>query len=123
VLKTIGLVIVATVVGGLGHVLLAKGMRFGGDLTDVGAARLWPMLWGALTNPWVLAGVALQALFFFAYLVLLSRADLTQVLPMTALDYVVVALLAQLVLAEAVTGMRWLGIALILVGVALVSRS
>jgi drug/metabolite transporter (DMT)-like permease len=122
-LKTLGLVIGATMVGGLGHVLLAKGMRVGGDLIEAGAGRLWPMLWGALTNPWVLVGVALQALFFFVYLALLSRADVTQVLPMMALDYVVVALLAQLLLAEAVTGVRWLGIALIVVGVALVSRS
>jgi len=123
VLKTLVVVILATVVGGLGHVLLAKGMRAGGDLTEAAAGRLGAMLWTALTNPWVLAGVALQALFFFVYLALLSRADLTQVLPMTALDYVVVAVLAQLVLAETVTGVRWLGIALIVVGVALVSRS
>jgi drug/metabolite transporter (DMT)-like permease len=123
VLKTLGLVVVAAVVGGLGHVLLAKGMRIGGDLTEVGAGRLGAMLWSALTNPWVVAGVALQAAFFLLYLVLLSRADLTQVLPLTALDYVVVALLAQLVLTEAVTGVRWAGILLIVVGVALVSRS
>jgi uncharacterized membrane protein len=42
---------------------------------------------------------------------------------MTALDYVVVALLARLVLAEAVTPARWAGIALIIIGVVLVSRT
>jgi uncharacterized membrane protein len=57
------------------------------------------------------------------YLTLLSRADVSQILPMTALDYIVVALLAQVILAEPVTGARWAGILLIVIGVALVSRT
>jgi uncharacterized membrane protein len=77
----------------------------------------------ALANPWLVTGVALQAFFFFTYLTLLSRADVSQILPMTALDYIVVALLAQAFLAEPVTGTRWAGIVLIVLGVALVSRT
>jgi uncharacterized membrane protein len=69
------------------------------------------------------AGVALQAAFFFLYLTLLSRADVSRVLPMTAFDYIVVALLAQLVLAEPVTAARWTGIGFIVLGVFLVSRT
>ncbi len=42
-----------------------------------------------------LLGVALQAAFFFMYLTLLSRADVSKILPMTAFDYIVVAVLAQ----------------------------
>jgi uncharacterized membrane protein len=67
--------------------------------------------------------VALQASFFALYLALLSRADVSQVLPLTALDYIVVALLAQWLLGEGVTMVRWAGIAFIVVGVALVSRT
>jgi uncharacterized membrane protein len=77
----------------------------------------------AATNPWVLLGVALQASFFFLYVTLLSRADVSKVLPMTAFDYIVVALLAQSLLAEPVTAARWAGIGLIVAGVALVSNS
>ena len=57
------------------------------------------------------------------YLTLLSRASVSQVLPLTAIDYVVVAFLAQLLLAEAVTPARWAGILLIGAGVFLVSRT
>jgi uncharacterized membrane protein len=57
------------------------------------------------------------------YLTLLTRADVSQILPLTALDYIVVAVLAQVFLAEPVTGARWLGIGLIVAGVALVSRT
>ena len=57
------------------------------------------------------------------YLTLLSRAPVTQVLPLTAVDYIVVALVARLLLAEVVTPTRWAGILLIVVGVFLVSRT
>jgi uncharacterized membrane protein len=123
VIKTLVLVHIAAVLGGAGHVLLAKGMRPGGDMIEAPAHRLGSMVKRAVTNPWLLFGVLLQATFFFMYLVLLSRADVSKILPMTALDYIVVALLAQLMLAEAVTGARWAGIGLIVIGVFLVSRT
>jgi drug/metabolite transporter (DMT)-like permease len=122
-LKTVVLIVIASVLGGAGHVLLSKGMKSIGDLTESAADRLAPMVWNAITNPWVLFGVALQACFFFMYLALLSRAAITQVLPMTAIDYIVVALLAQAVLAETVTPVRWAGIGCIVLGVCLVSQS
>ena len=93
-LKTFILVVIATVLGGAGHVMLSKGMKTVGDLTESTSDRVAPMVWHAVSNPWVLLAVALQACFFFKYLALLSRAAITQVLPMTAVDYIVVALLA-----------------------------
>ncbi len=122
-LKTFVLVIIAATIGGTGHVLLAKGMRPVGDLTDATSDRLAGMIARALSNPWLLLGVALQAGFFVMYLTLLSRADVSLVLPMTAMDYIAVALLASLLLGEPVTAARWAGIALIVGGVFLVSRS
>jgi drug/metabolite transporter (DMT)-like permease len=122
-LKTFLLVLVAALVGGTGHVLLSKGMKTVGDLTQAPGPLLGGMLARAVSSPWLLLGVTLQATFFVLYLTLLSRANVSQVLPMTALDYVVVAFLAQLLLAEAVTPARWLGIGFIVVGVFLVSRT
>jgi len=122
-LKTVVLVVIAVVISGAGHVMLSKGMRSVGDLTDSAAGRLPAMVWSAVSNPWVLLGVALQACFFFMYLALLSRTAVSQLLPMTALDYVVVALLAHAFLAEAVTPVRWAGIACIVAGVFFVSQS
>ncbi|PYN76576.1 MAG: hypothetical protein DMD97_11715 [Candidatus Rokuibacteriota bacterium] len=121
--KTLVLVLIATLISGTGHVLLSKGMRSVGDLTEAPALRLGAMVAAALTSPWLLLGVALQAAFFVMYLTLLSRAPVTQVLPLTAVDYIVVALVARLVLAEAVTPTRWAGILLIVAGVFLVSRT
>jgi len=52
---------------------------------------------------------------------LLSWADLSYVLPVTSIGYVVVALLGKVMLNEQITARRWAGIALIMAGVALVS--
>lgn len=122
-IKTLVLILIAGLLGGTGHVMLAKGMKTVGDLTEAPSARLGGMVGRVVTNPWVLLGVVLQASFFFLYLTLLSRAPVSQVLPMTAFDYIVVALLAQILLAEAVTPARWAGIGFIVVGVFLVSRT
>jgi uncharacterized membrane protein len=122
-LKTFILVLIAAIIGGTGHVFLAKGMKTVGDLTEAPTARLGGMVARALSNGWLLLGVALQATFFTLYLTLLSRAEVSQVLPMTAIDYIVVALLAYAVLGEAVTAARWMGIALIVAGVFLVTRT
>lgn len=122
-LKTFALVLVAVLLGGTGHVMLSKGMRTVGDLTEAGFSRLGPMIGRAVTSPWVLLGVALQASFFLLYLTLLSRAEVSQLLPMTAMDYIVVALLARILLAESVTPVRWAGIGFIVVGVVLITRS
>jgi drug/metabolite transporter (DMT)-like permease len=123
VIKTLVLVLIAGLLGGTGHVMLSKGMKTIGDLTEAEASAVGGMIGRVISNPWVLLGVALQAGFFFMYLTLLSRADVSKILPMTAFDYIVVALLAQLVLAEPVTPARWTGIGFIVLGVFMVSRT
>jgi drug/metabolite transporter (DMT)-like permease len=123
VIKTLGLVFIAAVLGGTGHVMLSKAMKTVGDLTEAPTSVMGGMIARALGNPWLVLGVALQAGFFLMYLTLLSRADVSKILPMTALDYIVVAVLASLVLAEPVTPARWTGIGFIVVGVALVART
>jgi len=123
VIKTLVLVVIACVLGGAGHVLLSKGMRTVPDLTEAPTGLLGGLLARALGNPWTLLGVLLQASFFVMYLTLLSRAEVSKILPMTAVDYIVVAILAQYVLGELVTPGRWAGIGLIVAGVYLVSRT
>ena len=122
-IKTLVLVVIATVLGGTGHVLLSKGMRTVPDLTEAPTGLIAGLLARALANPWTLLGVLLQAVFFVMYLTLLSRADVSKILPMTAFDYIVVAVLAHLILAEPVTPARWTGIGCIVFGVFLVSRT
>jgi drug/metabolite transporter (DMT)-like permease len=78
---------------------------------------------GALLQPWVMLGVALLIVWQLSRMTLLSWADLSYVLPVTSVGYVVVALIGKVLLHEAITGRRWAGIVLIMAGVALVGGS
>jgi uncharacterized membrane protein len=76
-----------------------------------------------LFRPWVTLGVLLLILWMLSRMALLSWADLSYVLPVTSIGYVLVALTGKLLLHEDITGKRWAGILLIVAGVALVSGS
>src|SRR5437868_531331 len=73
-----------------------------------------------LFQPWVALGVVLLIVWQLSRMALLSWADLSYVLPVTSVGYVVVALLGKLMLNEAISPRRWMGILLIVAGVALV---
>ena len=99
-----------------GEVLEAAGMRRHGEIRDFrpGAIRL-------ARNRFVIAAVAAMAVSFFAYLGLLTIADLSFAVPATAVTYVLETVLAKYVLKEHVSWLRWVGAALVICGVALVS--
>src|ERR1700676_3854786 len=75
----------------------------------------------AIFTPWVMLGILLLILWLMSRMALLSWADLSYVLPVTSIGYVLVALAGKLLLNEQITGKRWAGILLIVAGVALVS--
>jgi drug/metabolite transporter (DMT)-like permease len=75
----------------------------------------------ALFQPYVAIGVLLLILWQLSRMTLLSWADLSYVLPVTSIGYVVVAFIGRLLLNEPITATRWAGIGLIVAGVALVS--
>lgn len=65
-------------------------------------------------------GIGLLSVSFFSLLTLLSWENVSFVIPATALSYAVGALGAQFLLGERVSGVRWAGVALVCIGVALV---
>jgi uncharacterized membrane protein len=75
----------------------------------------------ALFLPHVALGVALLVLWMMSRMALLSWADLSYMLPVTSIGYVLVALAGKTLLHETITLQRWMGILLIMSGVALVS--
>jgi drug/metabolite transporter (DMT)-like permease len=77
----------------------------------------------ALFQPLVALGVLLLIVWQLSRMALLSWADLSYVLPVTSVGYVVVALIGKVLLHESITGRRWAGIVLIVAGVALVGGS
>lgn len=105
--------------GSAGDFCLKRGMD---KLSPISMENL-TTVFQALRQPQVLIGIVLLIGFFSAYLNALSWADLTFVLPSTAMGYIVVALLSKFVLHEQITAYRWAGIALIVAGVGFVTQS
>jgi uncharacterized membrane protein len=81
--------------------------------------------WGMKSEGYTIAavGVVILILWLLARMTLLSWADLSWVLPVTAIGYVLSALAGQVFFGEQVTGARWLGTALIAGGSAIVGAS
>lgn len=122
-LKTIVLMIMAVTAGTVGDLLLAKGMKELGDLSTMNLRGIMEATLRAMTEWKIVVGTAMLALFFFLWLAVLSWEDLSVALPLQALNYVLVALLAKYLLHEQVSPLRWAGIILVCIGVMLITKS
>jgi uncharacterized membrane protein len=71
-------------------------------------------------SPWVLLGTTLLVLWLLSRMTLLSWADLSYVLPVTSIGYVLTAFLGKYFFAEQITWQRWLGTLAIMIGMILV---
>jgi drug/metabolite transporter (DMT)-like permease len=104
-----------------GDVFNTAGMKRHGEVEDFSPRNFLPLLWGILTNPLVIAGLAAMALSFFALLALLSIANVSFAIPATAASYLLEIALAKYVLKEEIGWKRWIGASLVAFGVLLIS--
>lgn len=77
----------------------------------------------AMLNPYVALGIVALILSLLTRMALFSLADLSFVLPVTAIGYVISVFLGKFFLRETVTHQRWLGTLLIFAGAALVGTT
>jgi len=77
----------------------------------------------AMASPFVTLGIAMLILSLLTRLALLSMADLSFVLPVTAIGYVLATLFGQTFLHETVTARQWMGTVLIFLGTGLVGST
>ena len=121
--KTYVLLSLMVCFGSTGDTLLAKGMKQVGELSASSLAALADFFLRALATPTVWLGVGCLLLFFLSYMVVLTWADFSYVLPASAAGYAVVPLLGHLLLGETVSTVRWAGVVLICMGVFLVGNT
>ncbi len=120
-MKTALMVAVIVLADSASDVLLTKGIKQVGEISNVGLRELIPLVRKALVNRYFLSAIFFMAVAFFSFLAVLSWADLSFVFPTTSLVYVVGTLGAKFVLKETVTAQRWAGTLLVCMGVALTS--
>lgn len=121
--KILIILIFALCVEAVGVVFLSKGLKQIGEVQTISAREIGRIIARGTTNGSILIGVALEAAFFGALLYLLSQRDVSLIWPLTSLGFVITALAAKFFLKEEVSAARWAGVALIVVGAALVSYS
>lgn len=117
--KTQILVVLVILTNVFGNIFLSRGMHQVGRI--VSASPLDYLR--AFANPWTALGIAILAVWMLSDLALLSRADLSFVLPVTASAYVLVAILGHFLLHDHISWARWAGILLITGGVVLAEET
>jgi len=118
-LKVFVLAFAVILFNSVGNLSLAWGMKHVGEamaLNPLGYLR-------AMLNPYVAFGVVLLSLWLLTRMALLSWADLSFVLPLTGVGYVLAAVLGTLFLNESVTRVHWAGTLLIFAGTAMVGST
>ncbi len=105
-LWAVGLVVIATLIGAFGPILLKKA-----------SARRLSKISSLMTNYPLFGGVALYAIGTVLFIPALKGGELSVLYPFVALAYVWVSLLSVKFLGEKMNKVKWIGIALIILGV------
>lgn len=107
------------VANAFGNLSLAWGMRHVGETVGLN-----PLAYiRVMANPGVALGIVLLICWLLLRMTLLSWADLSFVLPLTSLGYVLAAVLGVVFLGETVTPIHWAGTLLIFAGTVLVGTT
>ena len=97
----------------IGNLAMAWGMKH--QSADLG---LSPIAYIRLIfSPWVLLGTTLLIFWLLSRMTLLGWADLSYVLPVTSIGYVLNAILGKIVFGEEISWQRWAGTAAIVIGI------
>jgi drug/metabolite transporter (DMT)-like permease len=121
--KIILILIFGLICEAAGVVLLKEGIDAVCKGKDVTIANIIPTVLKGAGNLKIILGVALEAVFFACLLYLMSQRDISFVWPLTALSFVMTTLAAVYYLRENVSTLRWAGVALIVLGAALITWS
>ncbi|HTR36984.1 MAG TPA: hypothetical protein VMH80_13850 [Bryobacteraceae bacterium] len=100
----------------LGNFALSWGMKH--QAVELGVSPLAYIR--LIFSPWVFVGTTLLILWLLSRMTLLGWADLSYVLPVTSIGYVIIEFLGRYFLGEQVSWQHWAGTVLIMVGISLV---
>jgi drug/metabolite transporter (DMT)-like permease len=121
-LMTLIPLLVATVLGVAGQLLLKQGMLQVGAV-QLEAGSLPATILRMATSPYVFGGLLVYGLGTFFWLVFISRVPLSYSYPFISLGIVLGLLAAWGIFHESIPPARWVGMLIVCVGVVLVARS
>lgn len=121
--KLILILLIALVFEAVGVVLLSRGLKQIGEARTISFSEVARLVARGLTNRNILLGVLLETVFFVGLLILLAKADVSLIWPLTSLGFLLTTLAARFVAHEQVSLIRWGGVGLIVLGAGLVAWS
>ena len=121
--KLLAILIVGLGFEAVGVVFISQGLHEIGEVKTISAGEIGRIIARGATNRNILLGTLFEACFFGVLLYLLSQKDVSLIWPLTSLGFVITALAARLVRHEEVSALRWTGVAIIVIGAALVAWS
>ena len=121
-MKTLVMVFAMMVCATIGDSLLKRGMTEIGPVT-LDHTGLFQAFRLAMTSPTIWLAILFLIGFMLSNMTVLSWADYSYVMPASAFGYVAVTLVGMTLLGETVSPRRWVGVALICVGVFLVGQT
>ena len=109
------------VVGGTsGELCISHAMKSIEEVTELRPSSVLRFFLKVTRVPSMWCGIALMTVAFFSLLVMLSLREVSFVVPVTALSYLAGAIGATTFLGERISRERWLGLALVCLGVTVV---
>jgi drug/metabolite transporter (DMT)-like permease len=122
-LKSLALIFINILIGSVGQLMFKSGMMQIGRIGVGEISRPLATLGAVFTNPYILLALPLYAVALILWLVVLSRLQLSFAYPFLSMAYVVNAVLAQAILGEHISVLRWVAIGLICSGVMVMTRT
>ena len=115
-----GLIALSIASGVIAQTIIELGVTQPGTNENVGLAELVLII---LKSPLIMGGLLLYALGALSWIAVLRRLDLSFAYPFLALNFVLITISSQFALGESVPPGRWIGVAVICIGIVLVARS
>ncbi|MBI3663473.1 MAG: EamA family transporter [Acidobacteria bacterium] len=117
------MVITMVLFSSVGNILLSIGMKEIGQVSLASPGLLVTAFLRTVTSSMVWLGISCLLFYFVSYLLVLTWADYSYVMPASAVGYPIVTFFGYAILSEEVSLTVWTGVILICAGVMLVERT
>ena len=106
-----------------GELAMSYGMKRVGEPQGFRPMELLRFVWSAAKNRWLWLAIPMLAASFYSLLILFSWAKVSVVIPASASNFIVGTFGAKYLLKEDVSFKRWMGVLLVILGVAIVLKT
>jgi drug/metabolite transporter (DMT)-like permease len=120
--KSILLILLSIAIAVGGQILLKIGMNKIGTVGLNSMSALGHLFISIFKSPMVLVGLFCYVISAAIWLVVLSAVELSFAYPFIGLTYVLILIVSKFVLKEDINPIRWVGAAIITIGVVVISR-